>query len=157
MDGFFELIEIIEAMELLVKRRFKAEGYTIGTMFVDGVRLCDTLEDKDRGLRQDMSLSQIKKLKVYGQTAIPTGRYRVRSYFWPKYRQKYPLLEDVPGYTGILIHGGKNASASLGCILLGENRIKGGLVNSAKYVRDLTTRIEIAERKGEKVWITIGY
>ena len=125
-------------MELLVKRRFKAEGYTIGTMFVDGVRLCDTLEDKDRGLRQDMSLSQIKKLK-------------------PKYRQKYPLLEEVPGYTGILIHGGKNASASLGCILLGENRIKGGLVNSAKYVRDLTTRIEIAERKGENVYITIGY
>lgn len=142
-------------MELKVKRRYKAETYTIGTMYVDGVRLCDTLEDKDRGLRQDMSLSQIKKQKVYGQTAIPTGRYRVRSYYWPKYRQKYPLLEDVPGYTGILIHGGKNATATLGCILLGENRIKGGLVNSAKYVRDLTARIEIAERRKEEIYITI--
>lgn len=142
-------------MELKVKRRFKAETYTIGTMFVDGVRLCDTLEDTDRGLRADMPLSEIKAKKKYGITAIPTGRYRVKSYYWAKYRQKYPLLLDVPGYTGILIHGGKNAKSSLGCILLGENKIKGGLVNSANYVRDLTARIEIEEREKRKVWITI--
>lgn len=142
-------------MEIIVKRRFKAETYTIGTMYVDGTKFCDTCEDKDRGLRQDMPLSQIKKLKVYGQTAIPTGRYRVKTYYWAKYRQKYPLLLDVPGYSGILIHGGKNAKSSLGCILLGENKIKGGLVNSAKYVRDLTARIEIEEREKREVWITI--
>ena len=142
-------------MEIKVIRKYKKEKYTIGVCYIDGVYFCSTLEDKDRGLRQDMTLSQIKKLKVYGQTAIPTGRYRVKSYFWPKYRQYYPLLEDVPGYSGILIHGGKNATATLGCILLGENRIVGGLVNSGKYVRDITARVQIAERKKEEVWIEI--
>ena len=142
-------------MELKVKRRFRGEKYTIGTMYVDGVRLCDTLEDKDRGLRQDMSLSQIKKLKVYGQTAIPIGRYKVKMTWWAKYRKYYPELCNVPGYTSILIHGGKNAAATLGCVLVGENKIKGGLVNSGKYVEELRQKITAEIKAGRDVWITI--
>ena len=150
-----ELIETIEDMELKIKRRFKAETYTIGTMYVDGVRLCDTLEDTDRGLRQDMPLAQIKMLKVYGQTAIPTGRYKVRMTYWGKYRKYYPELCNVPGYTSILIHGGKNAMATLGCVLVGENKIKGGLINSGKYVGELRERITAEIKAGKEVWITI--
>ena len=35
-------------MKLTLKRRYFAETYTIGTLFIDGVRFCDTLEDKNR-------------------------------------------------------------------------------------------------------------
>ena len=138
-----------------VIRKFQREEYTIGEMLVNGVHFCDTCEDKDRGLRSDMTLSQIKKIKVYSKTAIPYGTYNVSVYFWPKFRKNYPLLHDVPGFTGILIHGGSTAKDSAGCLLLGENKIKGGLVNSAPYVRRLTTMCEDAIKSGGKVKITI--
>ena len=142
-------------MEIKVIRKYKKDTYTIGTMLVNGVWFGDTLEDCDRGLRQDMSLSQLKKMKKYGITAIPTGRYEVKSYFWPKYRKIYPLLLNVPAYTGILIHGLQNASQSLGCIGVGENKKKGEIQKSQEYVRRLTQMLLDAEQKGEKTYITI--
>lgn len=142
-------------MEIKVIRKFKREEYTIGEMLVNGQHFCDTLEDKDRGLRSDMTLSQIKKIKVYAQTAIPYGTYKVSVYFWPKHRKNFPLLHDVPGFTGILIHGGANAGHSAGCILIGENKIKGGLVNCEKYVRMLTTMCDEAIKRGDVVKVTI--
>lgn len=142
-------------MEIKVIRKYKREDYTIGKMFVGGKPFCDVCEDKDRGLDQSMSLSQIKKIKVYSKTAIPTGTYEVKSYFWPKYRKIYPWLQNVPGFTGILIHTGRTAKDSAGCLLLGENRIKGGVINGEKYVRNLTSMIQDCEKHGEKVMITI--
>ena len=142
-------------MELKVHRRFRAETYTIGTMFIDGLRFCDTLEDTDRGLRSDMPLSEIKAKKKYGITAIPTGRYKIKMSYWAKYKKYYPELCNVPGYTSILIHGGKNASATLGCVLVGENKIKGGLINSGDYMAALRPLIDTTIKAGKEVWITI--
>lgn len=144
-------------MEIKVIRKYKKETYTIGQVLVNGKFFCNSLEDKDRGLRQEMSLSQLKKLKVYGKTAIPTGTYEVTVYFWPKYRKNYPLLLGVRAYEGILIHGGRDENDSLGCILVGENRVKGQLTNCEKYVRNLTKMCEDAKKKGEKITITVGY
>ena len=145
----------METLELKVKRRYRAATYTIGTMFVDCVRLCDTLEDTDRSLRADMPLAEIKAKKKYGITAIPTGRYKIKMSYWAKYKKYYPELCNVPGYTSILIHGGKNATATLGCVLVGENKIKGGLINSGKYVEELRQKITAAIKAGKEVWITI--
>ena len=64
-------------MELLLKRIARRETYTIGKLYIDGEYFCDTLEDTDRGLRQDMSLPVIRAKKRAGVTAIPTGRYKV--------------------------------------------------------------------------------
>ena len=61
-------------MDIKVKRIARKDKYTIGRMYVNGVYVCDTLEDKDRGLRQDMSLEEIQKSKVNNVTAIPTGK-----------------------------------------------------------------------------------
>ena len=142
-------------MEIKVIRKYKKEEYTIGEMRVDGKWFSNTLEDKDRGLRDDMTLSQVKRIKVYGKTAIPYGTYEVSVYFWPKYRKKYPLLHNVKGFEGILVHGGVDHSDTLGCLLVGENRIRGKLTNCEKYVRRLTTLCEEAVSRGEKITITI--
>ena len=142
-------------MRIEVIRKYLKEEYTIGQMLVDGKYLCSTLEDVDRGLEQGMSLSQLKKLKIYGKTSIPTGTYAVTTYFWPKHRNTYPLLLKVPAYEGILIHGGTNHKDTLGCILVGENKVKGGLVNCQRYVRMLTKMVQEAEQRGEEVTITV--
>lgn len=64
-------------MKIVVKRIAKRNLYTIGKMYIDGVYVCDTIEDRDRGLTQNTPLSEIKKIKVPKETAIPTGTYRV--------------------------------------------------------------------------------
>lgn len=138
-----------------VERLYKKEEYTIGKMYVNGKYFCDTLEDKDRGLDSSFPLSKLKRMKVYGKTAIPTGTYDVRVYFWAKYRKNYPLLLDVPAYTGILIHGMTNHTQSLGCIGVGENKERGKIQNSEKYVRKLTKMCEEAEKNNEDIKITI--
>lgn len=127
-------------MKLLLKRVAKKDTYTIGKLYIDGKYVADTLEDCDRGLRQDMSLEEIKKIKVYGQTAIPTGTYKVdmntvspkfKDRSWAKpWEGKLPRLINVPGYEGVLIHVGNQAQDSLGCILVGQNKVKGKVINS---------------------------
>lgn len=134
-------------MKLKLHRTFKGETYTIGKLYVDGEYFCDTIEDKDRGLFQNMPLEQIKEKKIKYQTAIPTGTYKVTlSVQSPKFSQKeqynfcngyLPRLIDVPGFEGILIHIGNTAEHSGGCILVGENKVKGKVINSTATFKKL--------------------
>ena len=134
-------------MKLKLHRTFKGETYTIGKLYVDGEYFCDTIEDKDRGLFQNMPLEQIKEKKIKYQTAIPTGTYKVTlSVQSPKFSQKeqynfcngyLPRLIDVPGFEGILIHIGNTAEHSGGCILVGENKVKGKVINSTTTFKKL--------------------
>lgn len=119
-------------MEILVKRIAKKETYTIGKMYIDGKYFCDTLEDKDRGLSQSMTEEEIRKIKVYGLTAIPTGAYKVIVNYSERFGKLMPLLLDVKGYAGVRIHSGNTPSDTLGCILVGRNTAKGMVTESRK-------------------------
>ena len=141
--------------EILVKRLYLKEDYTIGKLYVEGVYLCDTLEDKVRDYNKDGDLLDEGEEKVYGETAIPYGRYRITVTLSPKFKRELPRLLAVPHFTGILIHSGKYASHTEGCIIIGENKIKGGVVNSQAYVQELTSWIKIQESMGNAVYITI--
>ena len=128
-------------MEILVKRLYKNSAYTIGKMYIDGQYLCDTVEDCDRGLKQSMTPQQIAVKKVYGTTAIPAGRYKVTLTFSNKFKRVLPLVNDVIGFLGIRIHAGNTADDSLGCIIVGENKIKGGVVNSKVTLERLMAKL----------------
>jgi len=127
-------------MKLTLERRYKCENYTIGKLFIDGQYFCDTCEDKDRGLTDEMKEREIIRKKVYGETAIPKGIYRVsmeivspkfKSRIWARpYKGIVPCLLNVKGFEGVLIHPGNSANDSLGCILVGENKEKGKVINS---------------------------
>lgn len=127
-------------MEILLKRIAKKPNYTIGKLYIDGKYFCDTLEDKDRGLLQSMTENEILKIKVKDQTAIPTGKYKIDmntvsprfgNSSWAKlYKGIVPRLINVPGYSGVLIHPGNTVSDTSGCILLGQNKVVGQVINS---------------------------
>lgn len=127
-------------MEILLKRMAKKPNYTIGKLYIDGKYFCDTLEDKDRGLTQSMTENEILKIKVKDQTAIPTGKYKIDmntvspkfgNSSWAKlYKGIVPRLINVPGYSGVLIHPGNTVSDTSGCILLGQNKVVGQVINS---------------------------
>lgn len=154
-------------MKLLLDRKWKKEGYTIGQLYVDGVFFSNTLEDKDRGLTSSMSLEEIKRIKKAGITAIPTGTYKVRMDITsPKYgnrewfinncnKGKVPRLENVPGYVGILIHPGNIAEHTDGCILVGKNDVKGKVTKSKEYFLSLYNKLYNAYKKGESIEIMV--
>ena len=153
-------------MKLLLDRKWKKDTYTIGRLFVDGVLFCNTVEDKDRGLKQTDSLATIQSKKVYAETAIPTGTYTIRmdikspkysAYSWYKNLCGgfMPRLENVPGFTGILIHPGNSALDSAGCIIPGKNTKVGQVTDSKTTFSKLYKKMKKAYDKGEKIEITI--
>jgi hypothetical protein len=142
-------------MKITVTRRFFAPTYTIGTMLVDGVRFSDTLEDKDRDRNRDGDLNDPGEGKVYAQTAIPDGRYRVTLDMSPKFGRKLPRLQNVPHFEGILIHRGNKPEDSAGCILVGENKAVGQVINSTTYEDRLVKMIGDAIARSEEVWLTV--
>ena len=154
-------------MKLLLKRIAKKQTYTIGKLYIDNVYFCDTIEDKDRGLKSNMPLSEIKQKKVYGQTAIPIGTYNISmNVVSPKYSQRsfyktncnggrVPRLLNVPGFDGVLIHIGNTAQDSYGCILVGKNSQIGKVLDSTNTFKALYGKLKTANDKGESINITI--
>ena len=125
-----------QEMVAVLERAWKKDTYTIGRFFVNGKRFSESIEDKDRELRQDMDESEIVCIKVYGETAIPTGEYRVKMTYSPKYKRQMPEVLDVKGFSGIRIHSGNTAKDSLGCILLGRNTKVGMVTDSRKTCKE---------------------
>ena len=153
-------------MELKLKRKYKKETYTIGNLYVDGEWFCNTLEDKDRGLKSSMSLEEINKIKVYAETAIPAGRYKViMDVVSPKYNKvkwykdnfggRMPRLENVKGFSGILIHSGTTAVDSAGCIIVGLNKKKGNVLESRATFTKLWKILEEAYKSKKTIYLTI--
>lgn len=114
-------------MKLLLERIYNCKDYCIGHLYdaTNGkkVFICDTLEDTDRGFNDSMGVDYIKKLKVYGKTAIPTGTYNVNlNVVSPKFSKKQfymdvckgclPRLEKVKGFESILVHCGNTSADS---------------------------------------------
>lgn len=153
-------------MELKVERKWKKPTYTIGNLYVDGVFLCNVLEDKDRGLTQDMSTTEIYKKKVYGSTCVPAGRYRIdmnrisskfKNRGWAaKYGGRVPHVENVPCWTAVLWHPGNDPSCTQGCLLPGFNKQKGKVLDSQKcFFKLMDEYLEPARMRGEEIWMTI--
>lgn len=157
-------------MEIRVDRAWKRGTYIISRFFIDGKRICEALEDRDRGLRQDMDLKVIKQIKVQNETAIPSGRYRItmdvaspKFSKYPFYMEvcdgKLPRLLNVPGFEGILIHvadGPRAEDLLSGCIGVGENKVVGQLTNGKKTFEKVYKLLKAAHDRGEEIWITVG-
>ena len=163
-------------MELILERIAKKKGYTIGKMYIrdssesealplmgergegpgsverPGLYFCDTLEPTWRDYEHGA-------YKIKGKSAIPEGRYAVVISYSPKFKQWLPLLLGGPEFnkkwSGIRIHAGNSAKDTQGCILVGENKEVGKVLNSRKWLYELKHRIVEAKDRGEAVWLTI--
>lgn len=142
-------------MKIEVIRKYFKTTYTIGELYIDGEYVCDTLEDSDRELDDSMSIDDIKSVKIYGETAIPYGTYKVSIAKWQKYNIEVPLLHNVKGFSGILIHNGTDESHTSGCILVGKNTIKGKLTQGKYYMNLVSHMVKCALFDDDTVEITI--
>lgn len=117
-----------------------ADGYTLGKMVCDGEMIGFTCEDKDRKLEEGGE-------KVYGQSAIPRGTYDLTISMSKRFGKVLPEIRNVPGFTGVRIHGGNTSADSLGCILLGTIRAALGVRNCAPAVARLIEIIKSSENQ----------
>ena len=140
-------------MNIEVKRIALKDTYTIGKLYIDGAYFCDTLEDKDRGLEESMPIEKIMFLKKPHITAIPTGTYTVILNYSNRFKRIMPLVINVKGFAGIRIHAGNTSEDTDGCILVGENKAKGKVLNS----KDTYNRLFERMKSADKVYLTVSY
>lgn len=122
-------------MKLTLKRKFLGDKYTVGDLFIDGKFFCNTIEDTARELPAACPFTPKGqsckcKGKIYAETAIPAETYKVTMEYSPRFKRKLPLLHNVPHFIGILIHSGNDESASAGCLIVGNNTVKGKVTQS---------------------------
>ena len=142
-------------MELRLERKYRNNSYCIDKLYINGKYFSDILEDPDRGLTDTMSLEEIKKIKIKGNTCIPYGTYNITITYSPRFKKNLPLLNNVKGFDGIRIHSGNKPQDTEGCLLPGFNKVKGQVIDSRVTTDKLIAQIQQALNKGEKVTITI--
>ena len=125
-------------MKLKLVRKYKCPNYTIGHLYINDKYFCDTLEDKVR------QLDSIED-KIKHKTAIPKGKYKVVVTMSPRFKRLLPLLLNVPFFEGIRIHRGNDENDTSGCIIVGENKIKGKVINSTYYEKKLVELLKNEE------------
>ena len=136
-------------MNLLLERDILKPDFSLGRLYVNNKQYCYTCEDTDRHLETNPGG------KVYGKTAIPRGLYKVIVSFSHHFNKPLPELLDVPGYSGVRIHGGNTAADTLGCVLVGRNRTANGVAGCADVVASLIELIDDAKERGETVTLEI--
>ena len=140
-------------MKLTLKRIALRQTYTIGKLYLDDNYFCDTLEDTVRDLNKNGKFDNGEK-KVYAKTAIPYGTYEIKWTYSPRFKKYTPQLMNVPSFDGIRVHARSTPADTAGCILLGENKQVGKVLNSRVTINKFYQLIKEACSKG-KVTIEI--
>jgi hypothetical protein len=120
---------------------------TISDLYVGDDWECYTLEDIER-----------LGPKLLGETAIPTGWYKVVITMSPRFKRLLPLLVNVPGFDGIRIHPGNDADDTHGCLLVGQTKDGDTIGNSKAAFNQLFLKIQdVLDRQGGEVWLNVTH
>ena len=137
----------VGSMEIELVRKWKTERSTFGEIFVDGVFECFSLEDRDR-LAEGLA-------KVFGQTAIPAGRYEIRRTLSPRFGRFLPEIMNVPNFEGVRFHPGNKPEDTDGCVLPGKIRGPDQVAESRQAFAELDAKIETALSLPIRVFLTV--
>ena len=140
-------------MKLTLKRIALRPTYTIGKLYIDDVYFCDTLEDTVRDTNKNGKFDNGEQ-KIKGKTAIPYGTYEIKWTYSPRFKKYTPQLMNVPSFEGIRVHAGNTSADTEGCLILGENKQVGKVLNSRAIINKFYPIIKEACSNG-KVTIEI--
>ena len=136
-------------VEFTLKRDQRHDEFTLGRLLCETEHLGFVCEDTDR------DLEHFPENKLAKETAIPRGRYRLTVSFSNRFQRIMPLIVDVPGFSGVRIHGGNDQHDTEGCPLLGKTRTADGVANCKEVNARLLERIQREEAVGNKCWLTV--
>jgi len=109
-------------MKLRLVRIYANDDETLGILSINNKEECFVLED------------QYQLDKIYGETRIPTGTYKIKLRTTGRMHSKYSIrfpsfhkgmleIQDVPNFKYIYIHIGNDDNDTLGCLLLGVKSV----------------------------------
>ena len=130
-------------INLLIIRDTFTENSTIGELFINGERFCDTLENPWLDNQRNIS-------------CIPEGEYPVRLRLARESATReylHLLVQDVPNRDYILFHRGNFPKDTSGCILLGQGTQQ-DVVNNSTLAMDLVMK-EILNLGGTNINLII--
>ena len=141
----------MKILNLYLFRTHLKEKYTIGNLYhtlsdcknknmniLSKGYICDTLENKFRG-------NDLTYTKVAGETCIPEGTYKIVMTWSNHFKKMLPKLMEVPFFTDIFIHSGNTPKDTKGCVITGENKIVGAVINSILKLNEVITLIQKAD------------
>lgn len=102
-------------MRVTIQREPSKGGATLSRMYVDGVFVCDILEDVVR----EIPGVPVSQWKIKGATAIPAGVYRLTLELSNRFGPDTLTVNKVDGFDGVRMHGGNTAAHTEGCPLTG--------------------------------------
>lgn len=132
-------------MKIITTREVFDDVCTEGSMTVNGAFECYTLEPVDRKLEDNPGA------KIFGQTAIPRGVYKVVVDWSDHFQRRLPHILGVPGFEGVRIHPGNWAKNTEGCTLVGKSRGKDFIGSSIAAFDPLFAKIVAALQDGEAI------
>lgn len=135
-------------MKLTLKRIALRQTYTIGKLYIDDAYFCDTLEDTVRDTNKSGKFDNGEQ-KIKGKTAIPYGTYEIKWTYSPRFKKYTPQLMNVPSFEGIRVHAGNTSADTEGCLILGENKQVGKVLNSRATINKFYPIIKEACSKGK--------
>jgi len=130
-------------INLLLIRNTFSNNSTIGELFINGERICDTLENPFINNERNIS-------------CIPEGEYKVRLRLPRESATReylHLLVKDVPNRDWILFHRGNTSKDTSGCILVGLST-KQDVVYNSTLAMDLLIK-EILNLGGENINLII--
>ncbi len=132
-------------MLIKITRKFFTNKSTIGIVSVDGVKCGFSLED----------VARPDGVKVYGETAIPTGEYDLTIDYSTKFKRLMPHILNVPNFEGVRIHAGNRPDQTEGCVLVGLKMCSDMIYDCATTYNYIYGSIDQALKKKEKckIWI----
>ena len=130
-------------INLLIIRDTFTDESTIGELFVNGERFCDTLELPYRDNQRSIS-------------CIPAGEYKVRLRYPRESATRnylHLLVQNVKDRSYILFHRGNTAKDTRGCILVGQGSQQ-DVVHNSTLAMDLLMK-EIINLGGTNINLII--
>jgi len=130
-------------INLLIIRDTFSDKSTIGELFINGERFCDTLENPWLDNQRNIS-------------CIPAGEYPVRLRYPRESATReylHLLVQDVPNRDYILFHRGNFPKDTSGCILVGQGTQQ-DVVNNSTLAMDLVMK-EILNLGGTNINLII--
>lgn len=133
---------------LELKRKAYTNKSTCGELWIDGVFFCYTLEDVSRG----------ENIKIFGETAIPTGEYKVSITMSTRFKREMPMIYSEPNgyelinkgvsFKGIRLHGGNTSEDSHGCPLIAKTKVSNDHIYGSME-KELTAKLIELGRVGK--------
>ena len=139
-------------MNIIIERKASKNKTTLGSLYIDGVFECWTLEDETREIKG----VPVEQWKIKGETAIPEGAYSIVIDYSNRFKCMMPHILNVNGFEGIRIHSGNTNTDTEGCVLVGRRIGNDDYISESRLAFEaLFGKMQAAIGRGEDILLRI--